>query len=129
MDRTAMQHAGIAAEAVNGTNQRIRATLTGDDDADLTRLKDAYEVACSIKLLAQRLTLTMTELGQVVGAWHEAGHLHTAPATDVDTVVTDAKTALDSASRTARALFTDLDHATDNLALIGWKDPAPAGKS
>lgn len=123
-----MQHAGIAAEAVNGTNQGIRAALAGDDDADLKRLKDAYEVACSLKLLAQRLTLTMSQLSQIVGEWHEEGHLHTAPATDDDTVVAEARAALTSAGKTARALFADLDDATASLALIGWKNPAPAGK-
>lgn len=125
MNRTAMQHAGIAAEAINGVNQRIRAALADADDADLTRLKDAYEVACSLKLLAQRLTLTATSLRQLVGEWHQEGHLVTAPAVDTDTVADGFNTAMTDAGKVARSLFIALDDATKNLAPIGWQELTP----
>lgn len=125
MDRTATQHAGIAAESVNGLNQRLRAALAGGDVPDLARLKDAYEVAASLKLLAQRLTLTATEMKQLVNEWHQEGHLLTEPAVDTDTVVDGFSTAMTDAGKVARALFISLDDATKNLAPIGWQEPAP----
>jgi len=124
MDRTtAIQQAGIAAEAVNGTNQRLRAALEHWDDVDLKRLKDAYEVACSLKLMAQRLTLTTTQLATIVGEWHEEGHLHTAPAIDADATVADYRAAMARAHTASIALFTAFDDATKSLVPIGWKDP------
>jgi hypothetical protein len=125
MDRTATQHAGIAAEAVNGLNQRIRTALTDAEDSDLTRLKDAYEVTASLKLLAQRLTLTATQMQQLVGEWHQEGHLLTAPSIDIDAVVDDFSTAMTDAGKVARALFVALDDATKNLAPIGWTGQPP----
>lgn len=125
MDRTATQHAGIAAEAVNGVNHRIRAALAHAEDSDLTRLKDAYEVTTSLKLLAQRLTLTATQMQQLVGEWHQEGHLLTAPSIDTDAVVDDFSTAMTGASKVARALFVALDDATKSLAPIGWQEPTP----
>ncbi|MCX4581349.1 hypothetical protein OHB41_51315 [Streptomyces sp. NBC_01571] len=126
MNRTATQHAGIAAESVNGLNQRIRAALTDGETSDLARLKDAYEVTASLKLLAQRLTLTATELQQLVGGWHQEGHLLTAPAVDTEAVVDGFSTAMTDAGKVARALFVALDDATKNLAPIGWQESAPA---
>ncbi|MFH8797673.1 hypothetical protein [Streptomyces sp. NPDC017941] len=123
MDRTAIQHAGIAGEAVNGVNKRIHAALTHAEGADMKRLKDAYEVVASLKLLSQRLTLSMDQLAQLVSEWHDEGHLHTAPAIDVNATVADVNRALNSASERARALFIDLDDVTKSLAPIGWKDP------
>ena len=125
MNRTATQHAGIAAESVNGVNQSLRAALAHAEGADLAKLKDAYEVACSLKLLAQRLTLTATEMRQLVGEWHQEGHLVTEPAIDTDVVVASFSTAMTDAGKVARALFTALDDATKNLAPIGWQESAP----
>lgn len=125
MDRTATQHAGIAAESVNGLNQRIRAALADDQDSDLNRLKDAYEVTASLKLLAQRLTLTATEMRQLVGEWHQEGHLVTAPSVDTNEVVDAFNTAMTDAGKVARTLFVALDDATKNLAPIGWQESAP----
>ncbi|MFG3223063.1 hypothetical protein [Streptomyces sp. NPDC048185] len=126
MDRTATQHAGIAAESVNGLNQRIRAALADAEDSDLKRLKDAYEVTASLKLLAQRLTLTATEMQQLVDEWHQEGHLVTAPSVDTNAVVGAFDTAMTDAGKIARTLFTALDDATKNLAPIGWQESAPA---
>jgi hypothetical protein len=125
MNRTATQHAGIAAESVNGVNQGIRAALAGAEDADIAKLKDAYEVMCSLKLLAQRLTLTAPQMRQLVGEWHEEGHLVTEPAIDTDVVVDGFSTAMADAGKVARALFVALDDATKNLAPIGWQESAP----
>lgn len=126
MDRSATQHAGIAAESINGINQDIRAALAHSDDADLARLKDAYEVTASLKLLVQRLTLTASEMKKLVGEWHQEGHLLTAPAVDTDSTVHDFNTAMTAASNTARALFIALDDATKSLAHIGWQEPSAA---
>ncbi|MDQ0913733.1 hypothetical protein QFZ22_009805 [Streptomyces canus] len=125
MDRTSTQFAGIAAESVNGVNQGIRAALVGAEDADLAKLKDAYEVMCSLKLLAQRLTLTAPQMRQLVGEWHEEGHLLTEPALDTGTVVDGFNTAMTNAGKLAQALFFALDDATKNLAPIGWQELAP----
>ncbi|MER7901349.1 hypothetical protein ABTX62_36190 [Streptomyces sp. NPDC096046] len=126
MNRTATQYAGIAAESVNGLNQRIRAALADGEAPDLARLKDAYEATASLKLLAQRLTLTATQMQQLVGKWHQEGHLLTEPAIDTDAVVDDFSTAMTDASKVARSLFVALDDATKNLAPIGWQESAPA---
>jgi hypothetical protein len=125
MDRSATQHAGIAAESVDGLNERILATLTDADDADLTRLKDAYEATASLKLMAQRLTLTATQMQRLVDEWHQEGHLHTAPAVDTKAVVDDFSTAMTNASKAARALFIALHDATKSLGPIGWQESAP----
>ena len=125
MDCSAAEHAGIAAEAVDGLNQRIHATLINADDADLTRLKDAYEVTASLKLMAQRLTLTATQMQQLVDEWRQEGHLHTSPAVDTNTVVDDFSTAMTNANKAARALFIELDDAIKSLGPIGWQESAP----
>ncbi|MEU5902680.1 hypothetical protein [Streptomyces venezuelae] len=122
MDRTANQHAGIAAESVNGLNQRIRAALNHAEDSDLNRIKDAYEATASLKLLAMRLTLTATEMKQLVDGWHQEGHLHSAPAVDTDAEATDFNTAMTKANKAARALFIALDDATKALAPMGWRE-------
>lgn len=128
MDPTAVQQASIAAEAINGLNLRLLATLDGAEDADLTQIKGVYEVACSLKLLAQRLTLTATELGKVVGGWHEDGHLRTAPAVDGDALVVDFGTAMTDAHMGARAMFATFEHATTSLSPMGWQEAAPAAQ-
>ncbi|WP_328565272.1 hypothetical protein [Streptomyces coelicoflavus] len=125
MNRTATQHAGIAAESVNGVNQSIRAALADAEGADITKLKDAYEVMASLKLLAQRLTLTAPQMRKLVDEWHQEGHLLTEPAIDTSSVVDGFSTAMTDASKLARALFVALDDATKNLAPIGWQESAP----
>ncbi len=125
MNRTATQHAGIAAESVNGVNQSIRAALAASEDADITKLKDAYEVMASLKLLVQRLTLTAPQMRQLVDEWHQEGHLITEPAIDTNTVVDGFNTAMTDAGKVARALFVALDDATKKLAPIGWQESVP----
>lgn len=126
MNRTATQHAASAAEAVNGLNRRVHAALVAAEDTDLTRLKDAYEVIASLKSLAQRLTLTATQMQQLVSQWHEEGHLVTGHAIDTDEVVGDFSSAMAETAKVARGLFTTLDSATESLGPIGWQDPGPS---
>lgn len=129
MNRTATQYASIAAESVDSLNQCLRAALADADDADVKRLKDAYEAVTSLKLLAQRLTLASTQTNQLVGKWHEEGHLHSG-AVDTDKAVTSFGAAMTDASNAARALFLALDNATrGNLGLVGWQEPTPPAAS
>lgn len=125
MQKTVTQHASIAAESVNGVNQHLLATLAKAGDVGPTRLKDAYEATTSLKLLAQRLTLTAKKLQQLVEEWHQAGNLRTATAIDTDTVVADFGSAMTAADKAALSLFIALDHATKSLAPIGWQESAP----
>jgi hypothetical protein len=126
MDRTAVQHASIAAEAINGLNTSTLATLNGADDADLTRLKDAYDVVCSLKLLSQRLVLTAGELGKIVAGWHEEGHLRTAPAEDPDALVANFGKAVADAGAAAREAWFAYERASASLTPMGWQEAAPA---
>lgn len=125
MNRTATEHANIAAESVNCINKSLLAAQTGD--SDVRQIKDAYEVTAALKLLSQRLTLTATQLDQRVSGWDEEGHLLTGHAFDTSATVMAFSTAMTQAHDTARALFNALDDATNALALIGWqKTPGTA---
>lgn len=123
MDRTATQHAGIAAEAVNGLNQCLRAALADDDDPGIARARDVYEVAASMKLMAQRLALMSTEMTQLVDKWSEEGRLRTETALDTDAKVAEFSTAMTGANKAARALFIALDDGTRALGPVGWQEP------
>jgi len=127
MNRTAIQQASIAAEAINGLNQRTLAALNGSADADLKRSKDAYEVIISLKLLAQRLTLASQEADKLVRGWHDEGHLRTAPAVSTDTTVTEFSEAMAKADRAALDLFIAYEEAGKALARVGWQEPASQG--
>lgn len=129
MNRTATQHAGIAAESVDGLNQCLRAALADADEPGLAGLKDAFETVASLKLLAQRLTLAATQTQQLVSKWHEEDHLHSG-AVDTGEAVASFGTAMTEASTAARALFIALDDATrGKLGLVGWQEPAPPAAS
>lgn len=124
MNRTGIQHASIAAEAVNGLNQRTLAALTGSEDSDLTRARDAYEVTTSLKLLAQRLTLASRQTDKLVRGWHDEGHLRTAYAVDTDSTVNEFSQAMARADQAALALFVAYEEASNALARVGWQEPA-----
>jgi len=122
MQQTVTQHASIAAESVNGVNQHLLATLAGAEGVDPTRFKDAYEATASLKLLAQRMTLTVEKMQQLVEVWHQAGSLLTETAVDTDAVVAGFGSAMTAADKAALSLFSALDDATKNLARIGWRE-------
>jgi hypothetical protein len=123
MNHTGTQHASIAAEAVNGLNRRTLAALNGSEDADLTRARDAYEVIISLKLLAQRLTLTSKQTDKLLRGWHDKGHLRTAYAVDTDSTVNEFSEAMARADRAALALFIAYEEASNALAHVGWQEP------
>jgi hypothetical protein len=123
VNHSAIQQASIAAEAINGLNQRTLAALNRSDDADLIRAKDAYEVTTSLKLLAQRLTLATREIKQLVTDWHDEGHLRTAHTDDTDATVTQFSKAMTDADRAALTLYVAFEEATNALARVGWQAP------
>jgi hypothetical protein len=124
MNRTGIQHASIAAEAVNGLNRRTLAALNRSDDSDLTRAKDAYEATTSLKLLAQRLTLASTQITKLVRGWHDEGHLRTAHAVDTHATVNEFSEAMARADRAALTLFVAYEDASNALARVGWQESA-----
>ncbi|BBB00280.1 hypothetical protein RVR_7277 [Actinacidiphila reveromycinica] len=126
MNRTATQHASIAAESVNGLNLRVLANLARSEGADLARIKDVYEIAASLKVLAQRLTLAADQMGRLVGEWQDEGRLRTASALDSGALVEDFGSAMDDAQKSALALYAAFHHATESLAPIGWQEPEAA---
>jgi len=111
MNRTGIQHASIAAEAINGLNH-----------SDLTRSKDAYEVVISLKLLAQRLTLASTETEQLVRAWYEAGRLRTSPSVSTEATIAEFSEAMAQADQAALALSFAYEAAGKALAHVGWNE-------
>jgi len=129
LDRTATQHAGIAGESINGVNWAILAARTDKPDADIKKAKDAYEVAASVKLTAQRMMLTARELKLLMAKWHEEGHLVTAPETSLDDTMTNFAKAMGDAEEAAKTLWFALARGTDAMAPIGWQTDTTARHS
>lgn len=126
MERTATQHAGIAGESINGVNWAILAARTDKPDADIKKAKDAYEIAASVKLTAERMMLTAHELKLLMTKWHEEGHLVTAPETNLDETITQFAKAMDDAEKAAKTLWFALSDGTNAMAPIGWQKEAAA---
>jgi hypothetical protein len=123
MERTGTQSAGIAAESINGLNRRLLATLGREADADMTKARDAYEATASLKLLAQRLGLTCSQLPELTDRWLDERRLVTAPANDPGEQAGAFRAAMADAKTAARDMFAALDRATEALAPVGWQEP------
>lgn len=122
MDRTATQHAGIAGESINGVNWAILAARTEKPEANIKKAKDAYEVAASVKLTAERMMLTAHELKLLITKWHDEGRLVTAPETDLDATITTFAKAMDDAEKAAKTLWFALSDGTKAIGAIGWQE-------
>lgn len=127
LDRTATQHAGIAGESVNAVNWALRAALADKPEANIKKVKDAYEVAASVKLTAERMMLTAHEMKLLVAKWHKQGHLVTAPETNLDEAVSTFAKAMDDAEKAAKTLWFALADGTHAMGAMGWQNDQTPG--
>lgn len=125
-----MQHAGIAAEAINQVNKGLYKAIYSSPDTDLHQPRDLYEVTASLAMVAQRLQLTPDDLKRVTRAWHEQDCFASEAGVDTARKVQEFTDAMTRAQGLARDLFIAYREAASALSRVGSarKVPEPARK-